>query len=131
MARQKGIVKIEGTLDDTTFYKSQDGYMVKTKSEVSRDRIKTDPKYQRTRENNAEFGNSAVSGKMLRDSIHPLMKVAADNRVISRLSKTMHSILLFDLTNIRGERKVATGIATAGGKALLKGFEFNKRSHLT
>ncbi len=35
MARQKGPIKIEGTIGDLTFLKTQDGYMVKEKSAVS------------------------------------------------------------------------------------------------
>lgn len=31
MAKLKGILKIEGTLDELTFYKTQDGHLVKTK----------------------------------------------------------------------------------------------------
>jgi len=45
MARQKGIIKIEGTLDDFTFYKTKDGYLVKTKSGVSGERIASDPAF--------------------------------------------------------------------------------------
>ncbi len=35
MAKLKGILKIEGTLDELTFYKTQDGHLVKTKGGVS------------------------------------------------------------------------------------------------
>ncbi len=47
MARQKGIIKFEGTLDEITFYKTQDGYLAKTKSGVSAERIATDPAFAR------------------------------------------------------------------------------------
>lgn len=55
MAKLKGILKIEGTLDELTFYKTQDGHLVKTKGGVSADRIANDPNFQRTRENGSEF----------------------------------------------------------------------------
>lgn len=51
MAKLKGILKIEGTLDELTFYKTQDGHLVKTKGGVSAERIANDPNFQRTREN--------------------------------------------------------------------------------
>ncbi|WP_206106589.1 hypothetical protein [Ilyomonas limi] len=69
MARLNGILKIEGTLQDMTFYKTQDGHLVKTKSGVSGDRIANDPAFARTRENGYEFGNAAAAGKLLRDAI--------------------------------------------------------------
>ena len=69
MARLKGLLKIEGTLDNLTFYKTQDGHLVKTKSGVSGDRIANDPNFQRTRENGSEFGSSASAGKLLRNAV--------------------------------------------------------------
>ncbi len=63
MARQKGILKVEGTLDGLTFYKTQVGHLVKTKSGVSDDRIASDPTFIRTRENGAEFGSVQAQAK--------------------------------------------------------------------
>ena len=52
MAKQKGIIKLEGTIGDITFYKStQDGHLAREKGGVSADRIANDPNFQRTREN--------------------------------------------------------------------------------
>ena len=36
MAKLNGILKIEGTLENLTFYKSADGHMVRTKGDVLR-----------------------------------------------------------------------------------------------
>jgi hypothetical protein len=52
MAKSKGLLKIEGTLDGMTFYKSQDGYLVRTKGGVFAKRIANDAAFARTRENN-------------------------------------------------------------------------------
>lgn len=61
MARQKGIIKLDGTIGDITFYKSQDGYLAREKGGVSADRIANDPNFQRTRENGQEFGRAGLS----------------------------------------------------------------------
>jgi hypothetical protein len=37
MAKQKGIVKLEGTIGDITFYKTADGYMAKENVTISAD----------------------------------------------------------------------------------------------
>ena len=132
MAKLKGIIKIEGTLDNLTFYKGQDGgYLVKTKSGVSKERILNDPAFERTRENGSEFGHSATSGKLLRTSVRNLMIKAKDNRVTSRLTQVMSKVKNLDTTSTRGNRNVATGLATAQGKTVLKGFDFNKRALLS
>ena len=65
MARQNGILKITGKLDDLSFYKSKDGFLVRTKGGVSKDRINNDPAFVRTRENGTEFAESAYAGKLL------------------------------------------------------------------
>jgi hypothetical protein len=56
---------------------------------------------------------------------------AKDNRVSSRVTQKMTQIKNFDLTSIRGERNVATGLATTEGKAALKGLDFNNRAILS
>jgi hypothetical protein len=131
MAKLKGIIKLEGTLDNLTFYKTSDGYLVKTKGGVSKERIENDPAFTRTRENGSEFGSSASSGKLLRQSVRNLMIRAKDNRVSSRVTQKMTQIKNFDLTSVRGERNVATGLATPEGKAALKGLDFNNRAILS
>ena len=39
MAKQKGAFPMQGTLGNVTFFKSQDGFLVKQKSAVSKDKI--------------------------------------------------------------------------------------------
>ncbi len=125
MARNTGIIKLEGTLQELTFYKTQDGHLVKTKSGVSGDRILNDPNFQRTRENGTEFGSAANAGKLLRDTVRTLMKAASDNRVTSRVTKLMTAIKNFDTDSKRGERTVGVGILAKGVLNVLKNFNFN------
>ncbi len=130
MARQKGIIKLKGTIGGVSFYKTQDGDLAREKGGVDGSRIKNDAAFARTRENGAEFGSSASAGKILRDAIRPLMLNTADNRVVSRITKVMTDIKNLDATSARGERSVGTALALPAAQALLKGFNFNKRSVL-
>ncbi|WP_262697341.1 hypothetical protein [Maribacter vaceletii] len=41
----KRIIKLEGMLDNLIFYKGQDGYLVKAKSSVSKERIQNAPAF--------------------------------------------------------------------------------------
>lgn len=131
MAKLRSLIKIEGTLDDLTFYKGKEGYLVKTKSGVSANRIKNDPAFARTRENGSEFGKSASSGKILRRAILPLMEDAKDSQVTARLTKVMTQIKNLDTTSPRGQRVVEVGITTPSGQQTLKGFNFNNRAILS
>ena len=40
MAKLKGIIKLEGTLDNLTFYKAKEGYLVKTKGDFEMQWVK-------------------------------------------------------------------------------------------
>ena len=120
MARQKGIIKLDGTIGDITFYKSQDGYLAREKGGVPAERIATDPAFQRTRENGAEFGRAGKAGKLLRNSIRAMLQNASDSKMVSRLTTEMVKVIQEDITNPRGLRNVIDGEAD-----LLEGFEFN------
>ncbi len=130
MAKQTGIIKIKGTVGDLTFYKSQDGDMVRQKGGIEKSRIENDPAFARTRENGKEFGGSASAGKLIQGTLRALMMSASDPRVFSRLLRTMSFIKNLDTTSARGQRNVGVGISAAGALALLKGFDFNNRSIL-
>jgi len=126
MARQKGIIKLEGTLSDVTFYKSKDGYMAREKGGVSGERIASDPAFVRTRENQAEFGRAGKAGKLLRTAFRVLWQNAADGRMVSRLHKELMRVVKADSTSSRGQRNVLDGELE-----LLEGFEFNLSGKLS
>jgi len=130
MARQKGIIKIKGTIGDLTFYQSQDGDMVRQKSGIEKDRIANDPAFIRTRENGKEFGAAGSSGKLVLTALRPLLMSASDARVYSRLLRMMSFIKNLDTVSARGDRNVGVGIASPSALALIKGFDFNNRSSL-
>jgi hypothetical protein len=120
MARQKGIIKLDGTIGDITFYKSKDGFLAREKGGIPADRIANDPVFQRTRENGAEFGRAGKAGKILRNAIRGMLQNASDSRMVSRLTTEMVKVIQEDATNPRGLRNVIDGEAE-----LLEGFEFN------
>lgn len=131
MAKLKGILKIEGTLGDITFYKNKDGeYIAKTKSGVSKKRIEKDPAFARTRENGSEFGNVAHSGKLIRLGSSVLINKAKESTLNNRLVQLLTKVKNLDVVSIRGLRQVAIGLATPEGKAFLKGYDFNSKSVL-
>ena len=121
MAKQKGIIKLDGTIGGITFYKTtEDGYLAREKGGVSADKIANDPNFQRTRENGEEFGRAGKAGKLLRNAIRAMLQNASDSRMVSRLTAEMVKVIQEDVTNARGLRNVIDGEAE-----LLEGFEFN------
>ncbi|MFV8271546.1 hypothetical protein ACNQGP_16645 [Flavobacterium sp. GT2N3] len=125
MARQKGIIKLKGTIGDITFYKTQDGHLAREKGGIEASRIASDPAFQRTRENGSEFGRAGKAGKILRTALRALLLNSADGRMVSRLTQSMVKVIQADSTSVRGLRNVIDGEAE-----LLTGFEFNIRGKL-
>ncbi|AWM14652.1 hypothetical protein DI487_12830 [Flavobacterium sediminis] len=125
MARQKGIIKLKGTIGDITFYKTQDGHLAREKGGIDASRIASDPAFQRTRENGSEFGRAGKAGKILRTALRPLLLNSADGRMVSRLTQTMVKVIQADAVSERGLRNVIDGEIE-----LVLGFEFNIRGKL-
>lgn len=120
MARQKSFLKFTGRIGDVSFYKSPDGYMAREKGGVDGDRIATDPVFQRTRENGAEFGTAGRGGKLIRNSMMSLVKGASDRLAVGRFTKQLVKAVQEDGTSARGKRNLLDG-----NLMLAEGFDFN------
>ncbi len=125
MPKQKGIIPLQGTMGNISFYKGRNGYFAREKGGVDGDRIATDPAYARTRENGEEFGRAGKASKLLRTSVRALLQKAGDSYVTSRLTAAFLKVIKADATSARGKRNVIDGEAE-----MLTGFEFNINSPL-
>jgi hypothetical protein len=125
MALQHGIIPLTGTIGNLTFFLGEEGtYGARAKSTLNADRIASDPKFQRTRENGREFGRAGSSGKVVRDAFQGMIG-GADKRMVSRLVRTMMRCIKADTISTRGERNVIDG-----DLSLLNGFDFNVKGKL-
>lgn len=125
MARQDSFIKLKGRIGDLTFYKSNGSYLAREKGGVEASRIATDPKFQRTRENGAEFGRAGRASKLFRDSLTQLIGSSKDSAMSNRLTKLMLKVVQADAVNGRGERMVLDAETE-----LLRGFEFNTQAQV-
>jgi len=123
MARNNSFVKLEGTLDGLTFYKSNGENLVKTKSSVSKNRIMNDPAYRRTRENMQEFGGAARIGKALREAFAGVVKLMADTFMGGRINGIMKRVNS-NGAGARGERE----FDLITNSILFQSFEFNLKT---
>lgn len=126
MARQEGIIKLNGRIGDLSFYKTRNGYLARDKGGVEAGRIANDPRYQRTRENMAEFGRATKAGKFLRIAFKTLTSQLADKNVSNRLMARMLKVIQADSVNERGLRMVLDAETE-----LLMGFEFNVKAPIS
>ena len=122
MAKQKGFIKLKGSLGGLTFYETRGKDIVRTTGGVDKSRIENDPNFKRTRENMSEFGASATVGKALRQGFGSIIKNIKDSSVTGRLTGVMKRLNSLG-TGTRGQR--VFDILT--NKIILEGFEFNKK----
>ncbi|TDP57623.1 hypothetical protein [Flavobacterium dankookense] len=130
MPRVNGIVNLQGSYDNMTFFNREGKSFFRKKGGVSKQRIENDPNFVRTRENMSEFSTNISAGKLLRLSLGSLVFKAKDSRLSNRLMKTMSAIKNLDTSSARGERVISLGIATPEGKRQLTGFDFNSNAPL-
>ena len=126
MGKLDSVITFTGTVGNLSFYKTQDGHIVRRKWGPSAERINTDPAYAPTRKNNAEFARAGKATHLIRLAFADLLPSLSDNRVSGRLTRQFVKIIKSDMRNLRGERKVMDGDTT-----ILKGFEFNVHTSLT
>lgn len=125
MARQESFIKLKGRVGDLSFYKSGGEYFARTKGGVDGERIRTDPRFERTRENGREFQRAVKAGKLLRDAFSERIFLTADRGMSGRLTSALSKVVKSDQESIRGERNVMNGEL-----GILNGFEFNKGANL-
>ncbi len=126
MARQKGIMKLSGTIGDINFYVINGvGYARKAGGGFNGKAIKSRKSMVRVRENGSEFGHcSGVKKKMLQ----------AFRPYISKRERGFHGdcVSLFmklkdlDKVSKRGQRSVEKGLQTPQGKQAFREFGFGK-----
>ena len=124
MIKQKGFLRLlGGSLGETTFLKSRDGYRAQEKKVLPKGKFQTDPAFEQVRETNARFSTAAKVGKLLRRSINPLVTLARDPRSASRLLHVMMTVLKADTVSPPGKQNFLDG-----NVGFLKNFQFNAGS---
>lgn len=121
MGRQTSSFPFVGQVDNLIFYKSKYGYLVRRKGTLNKERIRTDPRFKKTRKNLAEFSRNAKYGKIIREGFKNLLQYAKDGDTVTRMSSILFKIIKSDVTSPRGNRQLQYGDIS-----LLKGFEFNE-----
>ena len=127
MARVRSILRLQGSIGETTFLKNGTGpnYRAQDKLVISKDRFKSSPSFARVRENASEFARAGGAAKLIRNSVNALWQDVKDNTRNRRMFKRVMSVIKTDVTSPRGHRNLVDGDVT-----LLKKFPFNANATL-
>ena len=126
MSKQTGLIRLDGSIGGISFYKLNGEDLAKVSNGPKKERILSEPAFQRTRENNSEFGGSASSAKSMRLSLATVLQTMADSRLTSRLTKLFKEINLKG-AGTRGQRP----IVVSGNRTMLENLDFNLKTHFS
>lgn len=106
MAKQSGDVPIEGAIGDLVYYKTKYGNLVRRKGNLNRERIMSEPAFEKSRAAGSEFGRAGSASALVRNAIKAYCPYAGDGETHARLSKVMGQIIREDKSHPAGERQV-------------------------
>ena len=118
---------LRGSLGDLSFYKMRgvEDTIVRTKGGFTKERIKTDPKLERLRLAESEFGGRAKAGKYIMKALM-FQKPMADYNIAGPLTKLLLPVQELDPEGDLGKR----GILLSMYSHVMKGFSLNKNNTL-
>jgi len=125
MAKQKGIIKILGTIDDMNFYRRKGKNIVrKAGGGFSGEAFRNNPNYVTIRKNANDFGKCSTVKKHFNIALEPITSLVRDGDLHSYMMKLFTQLKDFDQVHEKGQKQVYEGIKTKTGKDLLLNFKF-------
>jgi hypothetical protein len=122
MAKQKGPLKLSGTVGGVTFRQTEFGEVASKKSSLNKERVDTDPAFERSRVSSRAFKLGGIYAGVLRRAFLRLLKDHSDSRVASRLTGKFMAMVMKDTSNAPMERQLVPSLLPS-----LEGFEYNKQ----
>jgi hypothetical protein len=120
MAKQKGLIELEGTIGELNFYYRKGKPVVrKSGGGFNGKAIKTKASMVRVRENGSEFGSCMRVVTAFKSSLAVFLTQFKDGGLHHRLVSLFTKIKSWDTVSERGQRTVAHGLNTPAGIALL------------
>ncbi|MFK7833466.1 MAG: hypothetical protein AB8B52_09320 [Winogradskyella sp.] len=126
MPKQKGIIKLKGTLNGMCYYQLNGKDVVRKAVGPSRERINTDPAFANVKSNNQEFAAASKLSKAIRQGLGANAKQFKDTYMASRLTGACRKIIQKGSGNL-GQRDANVH----NHPEALVGFQLNKAIPLT
>jgi hypothetical protein len=117
--------KFPKRIGDFVLYRWEDKVVVKAVSGFTTAALKTAAHYELSRKNASEFGRVSSLCKQVRVALHGILPRQDNLAVVNAFTKKMREVMTCDTLNTRGERTLANALATAEGRQLLYGYDFN------
>lgn len=125
MAQLESDFTFTGPIGNLSAYRMRgvDKIILRKKGGASRQRIQTEPRFERTRLNNSEFSGRAQGVRWMMSALRPL-KPVIDHNICGKINKLMKHVQDHDEVSRFGTRTI---LLSRHG-ALLEGFSLNRRA---
>lgn len=125
MAKQAGVLKLEGTIGAINLYHSKNGgYLAREIGGGFSKKHRKMETFVRTMENASEFGHCSSTKKHFRIALAPFLCVRKDGELHGRMVQLFTRLKKLDFINRRGDRRIGRGLETPSGLNLLRNFVF-------
>lgn len=126
MAKQTGILQVDGSLGGLNFYKRLGKPVVRRAGGgFTRKAIKSKASMVRVRENNSEFGRCASSKKYFLLSLKQMFGDFKLAELHGRMMQLFLEVKNMDNTSARGERRISVALQNEEARKLFSGFQVN------
>ena len=126
MAKQEGNAPLSGTLGNTTYFRTRNGFTARVRTRLNKASMDANPNFQALRDQGLEFTRALKATKLVNNTFAEILSNAKDGRTSNRLTSLFNKVVKLDRINPRGKRNVLDGELE-----LITGFEFNDRVSLS
>lgn len=126
MAVQTPLAGFTGSIANIVGYTRRDSdkhFMRSLPQGMNKERIKNDPNFLPTRQNNSEFGGRSTGSRLIRDVLKPL-NVVVDYNLAPVIAGKLTTLQKLDVHSPRGERAVCL----SRNPQMLDGFPLNRKT---
>lgn len=131
MAKNISLIKFTGKLGELSAKNSKYGNILFTPGGFKGERIKTEARYEVTRQLGTEFGRCSKISSQLYSCLQFYLQTIPHLHMYGSVQSLVTTIKGCDISSPKGERFFGGGLQTEEGKRLLKGFSFNPKRSLT
>lgn len=126
MAKNIGILKFSGLIDDLVHYKRNGVYVVQRKGGFDGARTKNEARYEGTRQCQTEFGKCASVASAFKRCLQEYLNTIPDTVIYNWIQSKILAIKACDIESERGQKTVLKGLQSESGKQLLHQLHFNR-----
>ena len=130
MAKNIGPVKFIGKIGDLSGRETKYGNIISLPGGFKGDRIKTEQRYEATRQLGSEFGRCSKIASQIYTCLQEYLKTIRHPHMYGFIQSLITNIKGCDTTSPKGERSFGMGLQTAEGRKMLEEFSFNPKKDL-